>query len=44
MENSAIEVNVRRKSKLTKIWNQVVNIGSVYNLTLANLQLSLIHI
>ncbi|RHV08692.1 helix-turn-helix domain-containing protein [Firmicutes bacterium OM07-11] len=44
MENSAIEVNVRRKSKLTKIWNQVVNIGSVYNLTLANLQYHTIYL
>lgn len=43
-ENSAIEVNVRRKSKLTKIWNQVVNIGSVYNLTLANLQYHTIYL
>ena len=44
VENSAIEVNVRRKSKLTKIWNQVVNIGSVYNLTLANLQYHTIYL
>lgn len=44
IENSAIEVNVRRKSKLTKIWNQVVNIGSVYNLTLANLQYHTIYL
>ena len=44
MENSTIEVNVRRKSKLTKIWNQVVNIGSVYNLTLANLQYHTIYL
>ncbi len=43
-KNSAIEVNVRRKSKLTKIWNQVVNIGSVYNLTLANLQYHTIYL
>ncbi|RGH40812.1 helix-turn-helix domain-containing protein [Firmicutes bacterium AM41-5BH] len=43
-ENNAIEVNVRRKSKLTKIWNQVVNIGSVYNLTLANLQYHTIYL
>lgn len=43
-ENSAIEVNVRRKSKLTKIWKQVVNIGSVYNLTLANLQYHTIYL
>ena len=43
-ENSAIEVNVRRKSTLTKIWNQVVNIGSVYNLTLANLQYHTIYL
>lgn len=43
-ENSATEVNVRRKSKLTKIWNQVVNIGSVYNLTLANLQYHTIYL
>lgn len=44
MENSTIEVNVRRKSKLTKIWNQVVNIGSIYNLTLANLQYHTIYL
>ena len=37
-KNGAVEVDVRRKSQLTKNWNQAVNIGSVYNLTLANLQ------
>ena len=33
-----LEANTKRKIKLVKNWNQTVNIGSVYNLTLANLQ------
>ena len=35
---SILEANVRRKITLVKNWNQAVNIGSIYNLTLANLQ------
>ena len=38
MQESILEANVRRKITLVKNWNQAVNIGSVYNLTLANLQ------
>lgn len=43
-EGNVLEANVRRKSKLVKNWNQAVNIGSIYNLTLANLQYHTIYL
>ena len=41
---TVLEANVRRKSKLVKNWNRAVNIGSTYNLTLANLQYHTIYL